>query len=138
MISEILTRLRPRFRRLKVDPERPLLGLDPDQIRTLSAAVQHPGWKHYHKALEWVWGAECEALLQGLPHDEYLKKVGLLAGLRRAAALPDELAAMSDRLKVAQHERTESTREHASSRLARFFGTPFWHGASEGVESPRE
>ena len=125
--SAILTRLRLMFRRPKPLPsDRPILGLEPSEVAHLAALLGTPGWRAYCKALEWVFHSEAEGYLTGLSHDDYLKKIGLLAGLRRAVALPDELVALSTRIDKATHDRTESVRHATAARDSRLVGTSWW------------
>lgn len=129
-ISAILTRLRLRFRRPNPSPpDRPILGLNPEDLEHLERLVQTPGWRAYLKALEWVFHSEAEAYLGGLGHDDYLKKIGLLAGFRRAASLPDELVATYHRQEQAKHDRTAAERDAQSTVASRFIGTAAFRGA---------
>ena len=102
-ISGILKRLRPRFQRPSPLPSQ-LLGLSAEEMRQVHRLTQMPGWKAYHKALEHLFHLEAEHYFQGLSHDDYLTKSGLLAGLRRGAVLDRQ------------------------ALLLRFVNTSFWRG----------
>lgn len=126
-ISAILKRLRPRFQRPSPQPSQ-LLGLSTEEMGQVVRLTQQPGWRAYHKALEHLFHLEAEQYFQGLPHDEYLTKSGLLAGFRRAASLPDELGAALTRMERAADDRAHQSQQSQQSRLSRFVNTTFWTG----------
>jgi hypothetical protein len=126
-ISGILKRLRPRFQRMSPQPSH-FLGLLPEELRQVERLTQQPGWRAYHKALEHLFHLEAEGYFHGLPHDEYLKKSGLLAGFRRAASLPDELGAALTRMERAADDRAKHDHHSHQSRLSKLVNTPFWRG----------
>jgi hypothetical protein len=136
MISEILKRLRPRFQRPQNSPQS-FLGLSQDQMRAVLRLSKEPAWKHYQAALEHLFHLECETYLQGLTHDEYLTKSGLLAGFRRAASLPDELGAVLLKLEKAADDRAQSERATTQHRVGQLLNTTFWRGdRADRVASP--
>jgi len=99
------------------------------------------GWRAYHKALEAVFLLEAEQFSLGLDHNDYLKKCGLLAGFRRAAALPEEIITNFLRQETEADDRAQRRTESTDRARAKLVGTPAYDGAYRphgyGVEGGR-
>lgn len=57
-------------------------------IEDLEAMFASDGWKHFKSEMEMAIQSFTNELLNGLPHDNYLKTVGRLQAFRQMVALP--------------------------------------------------
>lgn len=71
------------------------------------------------RGLEGVYEQHAQSILKGVPEDRYLFESGVIAGLRLAASLPDNLIEFSKTLKDRTHDRT-------AAGDAIFANTPLW------------
>jgi hypothetical protein len=64
------------------------LGLNQEQVASLRKLGSTPQWQTYTEALTAVCEREMGLVLSGLPHDQYLLKVGRIQALTEVITLP--------------------------------------------------
>lgn len=116
-----------RLRRPAPAPPSPrprLWGVSDPELEHLLALRQSPAWATWEKVLDRVWQAEAERLVEGLPHDEYLKVAGAVHALRRIAGLVDAILTHDAERTVAHDhadlERARAGRERDSRYAVRY------------------
>lgn len=108
----------------------PLLGLTPEQARSLAALRDSPAWEHYLSTLDTVVNLYAEALLQTRDASALHETRGVILGLRKAASLVDETLHRADELTRQQHQSAQLADDQRQRRHLSLYGSPAWDGGA--------
>ena len=126
LIKTVLSRILHR----KARPSRPQpgvvqypLGLSADQVASLRQLSSTPQWRSLSEALEAVCEREMQAILGGLPQEQYQLKCGKVQALMDVLTLPETIDLKAQELD--DHAR-RTTDVAPGKRNLTFFGSPLW------------
>lgn len=104
----------------------PLLGLSPEEARSLASLKDHPAWHAYLSTLDTVVNLYAESLLQSRDDAALHETRGVILGLRKAVSLVDETLHRTDELSRQQRQRERLAADESERRTRAFYGSPVW------------